>query len=322
MPEKKKIPAPREPVVEHAVEPRKNTAAARSSRRKGKSERTKPVVSRSDAVSVEKKIGRRDFAIIMLWVAGSVFLLSALGAAAYYYRAYRHATDVKSPVNETEQLVIRLSRFMELPSEETPTLATVTDKTKLAGQDFFTNAENGDKVLIYQVAGKAILFRPSSGKIVNVAPVNTKEDSGNESQADISRSEDATAKDEDGSAGQREVGEQEAQEVAPADKVGVELLNGSGTVGVTADVERRILGRYADTMEVIGKGMASKKDYEGIQIIDLSGSRAQQAADLAMFLGGSVLDSGLPDGEKVPDGTDLLVIVGNPATASSSPASE
>lgn len=57
---------------------------------------------------------------------------------------------------------------MELPAGEQPTLATVADQEKLKGQDFFSHAQNGDKLLIYPKAKKAILYRPSTGKIIEV----------------------------------------------------------------------------------------------------------------------------------------------------------
>ena len=67
---------------------------------------------------------------------------------------------------EIKSLTETIGKFMELPSGEQPTLATVTDRAKLKGQEFFAKAENGDKLLVYPEAGKAILYRPSTGKII------------------------------------------------------------------------------------------------------------------------------------------------------------
>lgn len=60
----------------------------------------------------------------------------------------------------------------QLPAGETPTIATVSDATKVRSQAFFKNADNGDKVLLYSKAGQAILYRPSTKKIISIAPVN------------------------------------------------------------------------------------------------------------------------------------------------------
>ena len=76
-----------------------------------------------------------------------------------------------NPSNET--VTDKVRQLMELPISETPSVITVSNKEKLAGQLFFLNAENGDKVLIFPKSGKSILYRPSSNKIIEVAVVNS-----------------------------------------------------------------------------------------------------------------------------------------------------
>lgn len=73
---------------------------------------------------------------------------------------------------EVRKLVSEVGKLIELPSGEDPTVATITDIEKLKDQPFFKNAKNGDKVLIYTQAKKAILYDPSAKKIIDVAPVN------------------------------------------------------------------------------------------------------------------------------------------------------
>jgi len=73
---------------------------------------------------------------------------------------------------EIDLLVGEVGKLISLPSDETPTVATVTDVEKVKDQPFFTNAQNGDKVLIYTNAKKAILYRPTEKRIIEVDAVN------------------------------------------------------------------------------------------------------------------------------------------------------
>jgi len=73
---------------------------------------------------------------------------------------------------EIKQLTAQIGKVYQLPQGETPTLATVTDASKVRSQAFFKDSQNGDKVLLYSKAGQAILYRPSTKKIITVAPVN------------------------------------------------------------------------------------------------------------------------------------------------------
>ena len=77
---------------------------------------------------------------------------------------------------ETKALTDRIGSFMELPLDEQPTLATVTDQEKLKGQNFFTHAQNGDKLLVYPKAKKAILYRPSTKKVIEVSNLISSEE--------------------------------------------------------------------------------------------------------------------------------------------------
>ncbi|MFA6285523.1 MAG: hypothetical protein WC643_03285 [Parcubacteria group bacterium] len=84
-----------------------------------------------------------------------------------------HQSDQANPdaarQKETKALTDYIGKFMELPVDEQPTLATVTDQEKLKGQDFFVHAQNGDKLLVYTKARKAILYRPSIKKVIEVS---------------------------------------------------------------------------------------------------------------------------------------------------------
>ena len=73
---------------------------------------------------------------------------------------------------EVDRLVSEVGSLIALPSDEKPTVATITDIEKLKDQQFFKNAKNEDKVLIYTNAKKAILYRASEKRIIEVGAVN------------------------------------------------------------------------------------------------------------------------------------------------------
>lgn len=73
---------------------------------------------------------------------------------------------------EVQAIVDKVGEIMILPTNEFPQMATVDNAAELSKtQAFFASVENGDKVLIYLQDQKAIIYRPSTDKIVNVGPV-------------------------------------------------------------------------------------------------------------------------------------------------------
>ncbi len=83
------------------------------------------------------------------------------------------APPADQQAQENAALVAEVGRLIELPTDETPTIATVQDPTQLQDQPFFAHAKAGDKVLLYANAKKAILYDPVEHKIVEVAPIDT-----------------------------------------------------------------------------------------------------------------------------------------------------
>lgn len=71
---------------------------------------------------------------------------------------------------ELTAIVESVSKIMVLPKDETPQVAIIQDVDALKKtQDFFNDAQNGDKILVYAKARKAIIYREETNQIVNVA---------------------------------------------------------------------------------------------------------------------------------------------------------
>ena len=107
-----------------------------------------------------------------------VALLIVSGAGFFYYYSQSKKavgaadTSLEAHKKDLADTIKAVGKLMVLPEGEEPTIATVSDPAKLSNQPFFAHAQTGDKVLIYTQVKKAILYNPSSNKIVEVAQIN------------------------------------------------------------------------------------------------------------------------------------------------------
>lgn len=222
------------------------------------------------------------------YLVAALLILASLAAAGFFYLKYRTALSSLNDPNasartESRQLLEAVGRIIELPTGEEPTIATVTDTSKLRDQQFFANSQSGDKVIIYTNAKKAILYRPSTGKIIEVAPVNIGSPS-----ASLQTSP------------------------TPAGiSVNVVLLNGTTTPGLTTKYESELSVKTPSVI-VVDKNSAVKKDYTKTFLVDLMGNKNTEATTLAQALGIPV--EKLPEGENASPSAggsaDFLIIVG------------
>lgn len=98
-------------------------------------------------------------------------LLVSVGANVFLYVQYRGAVDA-NPEVQTQRLIGQVSKTTTLP-DETPSVVTVVDHTKLGNADLANGTEDGDKILTYAKAGKVYVFRPATGRLVNIYTLQT-----------------------------------------------------------------------------------------------------------------------------------------------------
>lgn len=201
--------------------------------------------------------------IITLGIVLGVLLI---GLVAFALIKNSHRT----PVSDQKAIIAKVGKLIVLPSGEEPALATITDTKKLTNNAFLAKAKNGDRVLLYAKNQKAILYRPSLNKIVDIGPILTGKDG----------SPDVTAR--------------------------VTILNGSGVANNTPKAVASLLSKFPNAT-LISKEDAPRLFPKTI-IVDVTKKNqplAEQIADTLGFSAGQV-----PLGIIVPNGTEILIIIG------------
>ena len=72
------------------------------------------------------------------------------------------------------EVLEKARKLIEIPEDTKPTVATIVDVEKLRGKNaFYDKALNGDHLIL--TAKRAILFRESENKIIDVVPVQIQQ---------------------------------------------------------------------------------------------------------------------------------------------------
>lgn len=219
----------------------------------------------------------------------SIITLVGLGVAAFSFYEYSKTqkelqamkklitASQKTGNDQLSKIITEVGKIIKLPEGEVPTMATISDISKLNDQAFFKNGKNGNVLLVYSQAGKAILYDPVDKKIVEIAPVNS-----NGSPAP-------------------------ATQIKPK----VALRNGTSTPGVATKTEGEVKKAYPE-VNITLKDNASKNTYDKTAVILLNEAMGKEASILSRFFDASI--TSLPKGESVPSDVDILVILGKDRT--------
>ena len=218
--------------------------------------------------------------------AGLIALLIIYGSAYTYNQNAKKQEQLKAtlakPQDEVSQVVSELGKLVILPKDEQPVVATVVDLDKLKGQAFFTKAQLQDKVIIYSKAGRAILYRPSSNKIVEIAPfTNTAQSnsSGNVLGANTADAQGQT--------------------------VNVEIRNGSGKSGQATIIKTKISEIKNVKVTTVGNAATT---YPSTQIVLLKNISSELLSQIQKIIPGQTTTS-LPSGESTSN-ADVVIILG------------
>lgn len=246
-------------------------------------------------------------------------VLALVGAGYWGYKNYIRTrlelSEYKDDPNviafkEKYDLIGKVSNHVMLPANEDPTVATITNAHRLAGQPFFSHAQNGDKVIIFPLAGRAILYRPGVDKIIEAAPVNITDMEKSVNTDAITKDKDQEEVEEVSQSTPSEVlGEEDEQE---ARLVQISVLNGTeGVAGLASDTADLISDTYADreefNIEIIN--IDNAVDVFSYTLIYYQEEQDQAlASELAELLDGRVTTQ-FPENEAEFNG-DILIIRG------------
>jgi cytoskeletal protein RodZ len=245
----------------------------------GGSVRSKPLEGKSKKF----KITKESLLIIII-----ILLLIALGGIGYLYMTEKKRAENPTQVatEEAQKVKDNVGKLIMLDESEEPTIATIIDieALKTENPEFYKDASNGDKLLVY--SQRAIIYNQEKNIIVNVAPV-IRQPGEEEVQTDTE-------------------GESEVVDST----LSIELRNGSTTVGVTQAYEDQINAQFGDDYTVATKANAANSNYEGITVYDLSnGAKSELIKTLADEFSVTV-ETELPEGEATSD-AEVVVIIGN-----------
>ena len=119
----------------------------------------------------------------VVFLTVTLVILGLVGFGAWSFYNYQQAKkevvrlstlDGQKELQEREigRLLSAVAKHLVLPEDEQPTVATISDIEALKeNQPFFNGARNGDKVIVYTEASRAIIYSLERDVIVNVGTV-------------------------------------------------------------------------------------------------------------------------------------------------------
>jgi len=237
--------------------------------------------SRDDSETCSPDTANRwkiPFAIILI-------LFIAVAGALCYWRwggTFRQPTKGVATLStdEINTLINKVSKLIVIKTDEKPTVATIQDADILRTQnpDFYKNAQNGDRLLIW--SDKAVLYSSATDKLLAVLPIRIP----TANPAPTTTATNPTTQ--------------------PVENAVIEVRNGTQTSGLGKSVSDRLKAAGFST----GTYSSSVATYPSTVIVVAAGkSFPNTVARIKQLIGGTV---GVLPAKELSLKNDILVIVG------------
>ncbi len=227
--------------------------------------------------------------VVGISVAALVIALLGMGSAVYFFRQSRtrppeEQTDVpKGEIADDQSVLDAVRKLILLPNEE-PRIVTIANVEELkTSQLFFQDAQNGDKLIIFTDAKKAVVYRPGEHIIVNVAPIVIGSDTPSTPSAETPSG------------------------AIQGQPVKIALRNGTGIAGLTKKLEDALKTSIPDAV-ITEKDNAKRTSYEKTILIVLN-DRMDKSIVQKIVNDLSLSIEKLPSDEPKP-AADFLIIAG------------
>src|SRR5258708_2407720 len=83
-------------------------------------------------------------------ITGALFIPLLVWGVAFAYWNYENQQPAVIYSHKLQSMTQQVNKVITLPKNEQPLVATVTDVTSLPKEQFFSYAQNGDKIFMYR----------------------------------------------------------------------------------------------------------------------------------------------------------------------------
>ncbi|MBU2025897.1 MAG: hypothetical protein ABIC19_01745 [Patescibacteria group bacterium] len=239
--------------------------------------------------SQEKKKAKTQKKKRLFLVLKILFHIGLTGGLVWSFVSYReakrqilHLQTFDGRMNlakeQTKQMLEKVSRHIVIPSDEEPIIADISDPESLVKQEsFYENAKRGDKIIVYEKARKAIIYRPDEDKLINVGPIYIEDN------------------------------ENSAVSIQDLEEASLEIRNADKDSSRADELVEEL--EAIEKFKITGQGEASGEDYQGYTLIDLSNGQKPGAVNFLKQRLETEAAKELPRGEPGSK-ADVLIIVG------------
>lgn len=101
-----------------------------------------------------------------------IVIIALLGYALFQkFSPTKKTAEGQLSDKEIKSLVTKVSKLINVP-EETPVIATIIKADQLiAEQKFYAGSKDGDYLMVFPTAQKAIIYREKENRLINVGPI-------------------------------------------------------------------------------------------------------------------------------------------------------